>query len=222
MNILDAVHERFIKQRRVRALAAAVAPLLPPSARVLDIGSGDGRLSEEVQRRRPETIITGVDVLVRPGCRIPTTAFDGETVPFPDGTFDVVLLIDVLHHTDSPELLLKEALRVTRNIVIVKDHDASAPLARRTLRFMDGVGNTRFGVALPYNYLSWTEWNALFTRLNCSIISTRRTLRIYPTAIRWLFDRSLHFVCVLQPKGGGSRPRTTAKGAHREERLSST
>jgi SAM-dependent methyltransferase len=199
VRVLDAIHERYIKQRRVKRLGAALAPLLPRGARVLDVGCGDGRLAEELHRLRPDVAIRGVDVLVRPDSRIPVTPFDGLNLPAPDAGFDAVLIVDVLHHTDAPGVLLAEAARVARDVVIVKDHDATGFLAPLTLRFMDGVGNARFGVALPHNYLSWAQWKALFAQLGYTIGSSQHRLGIYPPPLTWFFDRSLHFVSALRP-----------------------
>ena len=70
----------------------------------------------------------------------------------PDASFDVVMFVDVLHHTDDPLLLLQEAQRVGK-IILVKDHFRKGFLAGPTLRFMDWVGNAHHGVVLPYNDL---------------------------------------------------------------------
>ena len=65
-------------------------------------------------RQRPDLEITGVDVLVRPKNHIPVQLFDGRQLPFPDQSFDAVMFVDVLHHTDDPSVLLREAKRVAR------------------------------------------------------------------------------------------------------------
>ena len=58
--------------------------------------------------------------------------------------------------------LLKEAARVARHCVAIKDHTVQGVLARPTLRFMDFVGNAPHGVALPYNYFTPTQWEEAF------------------------------------------------------------
>src|SRR5271163_778719 len=82
-------HQAFVHQRRVRVLAAALAAQIPPSASVLDIGCGDGTIASLIAQLRPDISIKGVEVMVRPGCRVQCFPFDGSTLPFPDNSVDV-------------------------------------------------------------------------------------------------------------------------------------
>ena len=50
------------------------------------------------------------------------------------------MLVDVLHHTDDPGILLSEARRVTRRAVVLKDHTRDY-MAGATLRLMDWGAN---------------------------------------------------------------------------------
>lgn len=194
MNTLTRVHSKLVFGRRVRVLAAEIAALLPGDANVLDVGCGDGSVAAQVMEARPDVRITGIDVLVRPQTRIPVVAFDGLRIPFPDGAFDAVQFIDVLHHTDDPTLLLREASRVARRAIVIKDHLADGFLARPTLRFMDWVGNAGHGVVLPYNYWKRSQWQAAFDALGLAIEVERAHLALYPAPASWLFDRELHVV----------------------------
>lgn len=196
--MIEAIHERGVKQRRVICLASWVSALLDAGDRsVLDVGSGDGQLAAAVQARRAGVQIRGIDLLVRPGTAIPVEPYDGTHFPLPDKSVDVALFVDVLHHTPDPLLLLREAVRVARRAVIIKDHRVSGLLARPTLRFMDGVGNARFGVALPYNYWTPDQWSAAFSSLHLTPNPLIRTLRLYPAWANWLFGRDLHFITRL-------------------------
>lgn len=91
---------------------------IPPSAKVLDIGGGWGFYVDPLRRAR-QCEVTVLDV-VEPGFRkAPVVTYGGEKIPFPDRSFDVSLLITVLHHVPVPEKVLAEAKRVTRRCVIV-------------------------------------------------------------------------------------------------------
>ena len=52
-------------------------------------------------------------------------------------------------------ILLRETVRVARQVIVIKDHLLKGAFAYSTLRLMDWVGNARHDVALPYNY--WTS-----------------------------------------------------------------
>jgi len=107
------------------------------------------------------------------------------------------MYIDVLHHTEDPLALLREAARVARKAILIKDHLRSGVLAYTTLRFMDWVGNSHHDVALPYNYWTKDAWNKAFFGLELTVERWIPRLQIYPAPWDWLFGRSLHFIAQL-------------------------
>ena len=196
--LVGRLHGRTISQRRIERIAGIVAPLLPPKARVLDVGCGDGYLASRILELRRDVQIVGIDVLARPRAFIPVEMFDGRKVPFPDASFDAVTFVDVLHHTDDPSILLREARRVSRGVVLIKDHYADGVGASLTLRLMDWVGNAPHGVRLPYNYWTRSRWREAWQNeaLKPSRVTTE--LALYPWPLSVFFDRALHFVAELE------------------------
>jgi SAM-dependent methyltransferase len=192
------MHAAIVHQRRAAILAKHIGPLLPTGAAVLDLGCGDGRVASMIARQRPDLRLVGMDVAVRSGAEIHVEPFDGVTVPAEDQTFDAVMLVDVLHHTEDPMVLLAEARRVTRDRIVLKDHTLEGVAAASTLRLMDWWGNARHGVSLPYNYWSWPMWEEAFLELRCEIAILKRELALYPPPATWLCDRLLHFVAELR------------------------
>jgi SAM-dependent methyltransferase len=186
MKGLNRLHARAVFGRRVRVLAA------------LDVGCGDGSVAAAVLQARPDVSIAGIDVLIRPETRIHVDAFDGSLIPFEDRSFDVVQFVDVLHHTEDPEVLLREASRVARRAILIKDHLADDFLARPTLRFMDWVGNAGHGVVLPYNYWTRSRWDEAFRRLGLRVEAAIHAVGLYPAPASWLFDRGLHVIWRLE------------------------
>ena len=193
------MHASMVSPRRSRVLAQHVASLLPQGASVLDVGCGDGILAANVLKKRPDVSICGVDVLLRKSTLIPVVQFDGATIPMRDRSVDVVLLVDVLHHTNDVVAVLEEAERVARSLVIVKDHCAESAWDHATLRVMDWVGNARYGVSLPYNYFSRREWARAFRASDLSEVHYDDELGLYPGPASAVFERTLHFLCALQP-----------------------
>ena len=199
--MIEALHEHHVKSRRIQRLGYWLDQMIRPEDQsLLDVGTGDGRLLADLAQRHPRLKIEGIDLLVRPDAAIAVRPYDGTHFPYPDQSFDIVSFVDVLHHTPDPAVLLREACRVARRAVIIKDHRVSGFLARPTLRFMDGVGNARFGVALPYNYWTPTQWHQTFAQLHLTPALLIRPLHLYPAWADWLFGRDLHFIARLQCK----------------------
>lgn len=196
--MLDLTHRRLVYGRRIRVLARHIAELLPRGASVLDVGSGDGLLARRVMDQRPDIRVRGVDVLARPTSHIPVELFDGVRLPFGDRDFDVVTMVDVLHHASEQRRLLAEMVRVSRKLLVIKDHTVSGALARPTLAFMDWVGNARHGVSLPYSYWTRRQWSEAYTSVGLRVVENRERLGLYPWPASVVFERRLHFVAVLE------------------------
>ena len=179
-------------------LERVLAELFPSSvSSVLGVGCGDGLVAAGVLALRPGMVLQGVDVLKRPHTHIPVDLFDGRRIPHEDGSFDVVMMVDVLHHSDNPEQLLGEAARVARRCLIVKDHLSDGWLATPRLRLMDYVGNARHGVSLACVYWRHARWLEAFSRLGLMVERWETELGLYPGFADWIFGRSLHFAARL-------------------------
>jgi ubiquinone/menaquinone biosynthesis C-methylase UbiE len=96
--------------------------------RILDIGSGPGRLLLALRQAFPHAALVGVDIspsmvaqarrnIERDGGAggIDVRAASAEGLPFPDGTFDRAISTGSLHHWEAPLAGLAEAHRVLRD-----------------------------------------------------------------------------------------------------------
>src|SRR5512146_1385718 len=175
---LDAAHGRFVGNRRLTVLARQLADLLPPNAAVLDVGCGDGQLTSRVAALRPDCSFRGFDVLGRSDTAIPVDLFDGQRIPAPDRSVDVVMFVDVLHH---------------------KDHRRDGVMAGTTLRIMDWVGNAHHGVRLPYNYWSERQWRQAFSSTGLTPEVWKQRLGIHGPLLDTIVGRGLHFITRLIP-----------------------
>jgi len=103
-----------IRERIWGRFRSELAAAVRPHARVLDAGSGPGSWFLRSVRGR-EAFLVGIDV-VRPSRSILDAFVQGtlEALPFPDGTFDVVVCNDVIEHLLRPEESLAELARVLR------------------------------------------------------------------------------------------------------------
>ena len=202
LKLLGATHGRFMHQRRARAIADALAPWLPEEGHVIDLGCGDGAVAAELLERRPRLRVEGYDVLPRENARVPVHQFNGSHLPLPDGSADAVVLVDVLHHCVNPEELLREAARVAKVVVLVKDHRVGYPGASLLLRSMDWVGNRRHDEVLPYHYWRVQQWRAAWWNLGLQPREYRERLGLYPFPFSFALENGLHFAAALVRSAG--------------------
>jgi len=118
---------------------------------ILDVGSGSGRAVRFLMREHPELKIAGIEPVdalravaeergVPPGVII---GGSGQSLPYPDQSFDIVCELSVLHHVKKPEAVVREMMRVARVAVIVGDENrfAHGSMAQRLLKlFLCKVG----------------------------------------------------------------------------------
>ncbi len=115
-------------------------PTATRSRRVLDLGAGEGYVGAILQERHGAEVILA-DVIDLNRTALPHVRYDGHVLPFADDTFDVTLLLFVLHHTERPETVLREALRVTRGAVLIWESVYESETDRRVLRRLDRWAN---------------------------------------------------------------------------------
>ena len=119
--------EHSLERRLVDGFLRALDSVLPDAApdRVLEVGAGEGEISDRVRARYPQSTVVSIDLHdVDLGAewqrRGVIGAFaDVRGLPFPDGSFDLVLGIEVLEHVVAPEVALAEIERVSRSAVVL-------------------------------------------------------------------------------------------------------
>ena len=199
VSLRKSLHYNTLFRRRARVLADHLARTLPPEADVLDVGCGNGAVAAAIMQRRPDVRVSGIDVLVQPDAQIPVQPYDGVTIPLADNSVDAVMFVDVFHHTPDPTIPMRDAARVSRGPIVIKDHLTEGPLAKPRLRLMDWVGNAHLGISLPYNYWSKERWHTAFADLGLQVDSWAEDLGLYPPPVSWVFDAHLHFICRVEP-----------------------
>jgi len=191
-------HGRLVFDRRAHVLASALSQWLPSCQRLLDVGCGNGMIAHLIQQQRETLTVEGVEFMARPECLVSCRDFDGLQVPLPDGSVDVAMFVDVLHHAADARRLLADTVRVTRRYVLIKDHLCENSWDHLTLKFMDWVGNRPHGVVLPYSYRSRAQWDQMFTACSLKVVQWTEDIPLYPRPFHWIFGRHLHFVALLE------------------------
>jgi SAM-dependent methyltransferase len=199
-NRLYKHYKRFLKPRyRFDKLHAWLA-----GTRLLDFGCGDGLLSRLIQDNGYQVSMCDVlDYRDEQALGLPFRRMtDSWSIPFPDQSFDTALLMAVLHHVETNDLLplLTDLRRVTHRLIVEEDTFDLPPdldglpeaLSRddhlrdfiglsvedqlRNLMFIDTFANViAQGLAqmdIPYNFKPVGEWLALFRAQGWQVVQT--------------------------------------------------
>ncbi len=201
-SLLARVHQP-IYQHRLTVLASLLAPHLRGGDRVLDVGCGSGQLGAALLARSgsvPGLVVEGLETKPRGGELIPTTAYDGRSLPFDDGSWDVVILADVLHHEPDADRLLGECARVTRRLLVIKDHRVEGKLGYWIVCLLDWAANRPYGVPCLYRYNSLSQWHAIFSRHRLRVVEERDRIDLYPGFWNLVFGRGRQYFAALEPE----------------------
>jgi ubiquinone/menaquinone biosynthesis C-methylase UbiE len=112
---------RDLPSLKLRYLMQLLARRADKSARLLEVGSGSGRILSSIHARDPDLRLTGID-LSREQTELAQTNHpeiefvcgNGEALPFADETFDFVIFFDYLEHIEHPQQSLREMVRVLK------------------------------------------------------------------------------------------------------------
>jgi methionine biosynthesis protein MetW len=102
----------------------AIADLVAPGSRVLDLGCGDGALLEFLKTRKNvvgrgiELSEAGMLACVRRGLSVRQGNLQEGLADYPDGSFDWVILSQTLPFLNDPAMILREMLRVGRQAIV--------------------------------------------------------------------------------------------------------
>ena len=127
---------------------------------VLDVGTATGRNLRDLKEGLPHLSVCGVEpvaALVEQAIQKGNDAFgpilqaNGEKLPFPDASFDVVCEFAVLHHVRDPSAVVKEMLRVAKKAVFISDSNRFGQGSRAARLIKLGLYKSRlWGI---FNYL---------------------------------------------------------------------
>lgn len=145
--------------------------------KILDVGTGCGWISQFLWKRK-NAQVTLLDVIDFNQTDLKLVLYDGKKIPFPDNSFDVVLLICVLHHCDEPSEVLKEAKRVTKDRIIIIEDTFSSWFGKFLLYFWDTILNlvaaifltSLFDGNMAFNFKRISEWEKVFSGLDLKLV----------------------------------------------------
>lgn len=193
---------RPIYQKRLEVLVQTLSAYFKAGDEVLDVGCGSGALGAALLTANSgkNLVIHGLEKHPRGGEPIQVFPYREKHFPFADNSYDVVIVADVLHHEEEPEALLRECIRVSRRLLVIKDHQISGPLAYQRICLIDWAANAPYGVRCLYRYHTPRQWDDVLRRLDLQPVVRFDRMNLYPPVVNLLFGRALQFMVIAQAK----------------------
>ena len=193
--VLDGIVRRFahgVLEARAEKIAKLFEDQIPTGSRVLDLGGGWGFYAEPLRKRGHEHLVLDV---VDPGYKkAPVVLYDGQRIPFPDQSFDVTILVTMLHHVPDPQALFREVHRVTRKKVVVVEDLYHHALGRFWTLCRDRILNVEF-MEHPHQFRKDAAWRGFFKTAGFEV-------RFFKSLYTWLSGfRILNGIYVLERTG---------------------
>jgi len=166
----------------MKGFFASLDALLPARtpARILEVGVGEAEVAGRLTARYPDASLVGIDLpdpelaAAWTQVGVPGAFADIVALPFADGTFDLVLAIEVLEHVPDPAAALDELARVSAADVVLSVPREPvwrvANLARG--KYVKALGNT------PGHIQHWSR--RAFTALVASRFTVTGARRPFP------------------------------------------
>ena len=194
-------------------------------SRVIDLGCGDGRLMERLQRERGCHVV-GIDVekknvksVIQRGLPVVAADLNEGLAGIPSDSFDFAVLSQTLQQVQRPKQLLKEMLRVaSRGLVVIPNFGHWRVRFEVLLR-----GRTPITDALPYewhetpnvHFMSMRDFHELMKSIGLRVVKQRPIIRGRAVDKAWASNlRADSAFYLLERSGGPSR--TSAQSAETE------
>ncbi|MFX1327888.1 MAG: class I SAM-dependent methyltransferase [Promethearchaeota archaeon] len=144
--------------------------------RILDLGAGNGLLALEIKKQLKKEVIL-VDIVNYNYTDLPLILYNPEDkIPLADEEVDTTILYTVLHHASDPKHLLKEATRVTKQRLVIKESYIEEDYIKITNSFVDWFYNRVIGeedINVPLNFLKLMAWEQLLKSYGFEVIGTK-------------------------------------------------
>jgi len=159
-----------IYQRAAKKMCLDCQDFIEKGEKILDLGCGSGIVGKTFQDFF-NAEISGIDIVDKRVEKIPFQIYDGKNIPFSENYFNIILINYVLHHSDDPEALLKEAKKIGKKIIIYEDLPENL-LSKIYCKIHSITFNKFFQKPAEANYSFKTgkEWEEIFQKIGLNLI----------------------------------------------------
>jgi len=115
--------------------------------------------------------------------------------------YDIVIIIDVLHHIGIENKIIKKILvnlKLKSKILIIKDHFEDSYFSRLLIQFMDWIGNYKDNVKIPKKYYTKRKFKETLETCNFKNYRISQNHKIYSNKFLFFSQKKLHFIAIIK------------------------
>lgn len=189
MFIADLKWYKKLSGLRSFYLARKVCEYIKDNTLILDFGCGNMYTARKILELKPSVKIVGLDIVADQNLDLSDTneklsfvESGDQRCPFDDNTFDHVLALACLHHTEYPEKYLEELKRIVKpgGSIIIAEEMYINYLDKLYISGSDFLLNKlKEGIPVPLNFRSHKHYQQVFKDLGLEVVS-KSSLRLFP------------------------------------------
>ena len=173
------LYKKLTEQRSIK-FAEYLSKLIPENSTVLDFGCGNMYTARELVKRVKGIQVTGIDVVkdqnlddaLLQNKQLEFKLLQTKEVPFADNTFDIVVALATMHHTENPEYYLSELKRIikpTGALILIEEMYINV-IDKIYISSQDWLLNKmKTGVPVPLNFRSHKHYLQEFKKQGLNI-----------------------------------------------------
>jgi ubiquinone/menaquinone biosynthesis C-methylase UbiE len=162
-----------IYERAAKKMCLDCADFIKRGSKILDLGCGSAIVGKAFQDFFQAEVI-GVDIKDQRVFPIPFRIIDGKSLPFPENYFNVVLINYVLHHSEEPTVLLKEAKRVVKDKIIIYEDLPEGTFSNLRCKIHGFSFDKIFKNPTKTSFRSEKNWEKIFKETGLNIVFKKR------------------------------------------------
>ena len=167
--------------------------------KILDFGCGSMEISKKLETKNYVKSIVGSDIFNHKYKSKKLTYINYERLFKEKEKFDVIFIVDVLHHigVDDAYKTLSKLSNLSK-VIIVKDHFEYGFFSRHLLRFVDFYANYGYGVNVPKKYFNKISWKKNLIKSNYKEIFLYKNFQQHDGLFNLILNKKHHFISVIK------------------------
>ena len=179
------IFKRFYEQAAYK-MCHDCEQFIEKQSKILDIGCGSAIIANTFQDFF-ETEVVGVDIIDRRIFPIAFSLINGKKLPFPENSFDNVLIAYTLHHSQEPIELLKEAKRVCKGKIFIYEDLPESFLSKLFCGLHSFSFDKLFGNKNKTTFKIEDQWKEVFKELKLNLIFDKQVSYDFDPVIKKFF-----------------------------------